>query len=636
VLRTRGVTGPAPHRREAPGPQRPVLLMLSAMGVVFGDLGTSPLYALQESFHGPEAVPATPQNILGVLSLFLWSLLLVVCLKYLTLLMRVDNHGEGGILALVALLKPGRQGKGHGWVVGLGLFGAALLYGDGVITPAISVLSAVEGLKVATPLFEPYVVPLTVLILVGLFAVQPFGTGKVGGVFGPIVALWFVSIGVLGAWGISRAPEVLAAFNPWHAVRFFQASGWHGFRVLGAVILCLTGAEALYADMGSFGRRPIRLAWFTVALPALVLSYLSQGAYLLRHPDTADAPFFRSLPPGALYPMVVLATLATVVASQALISAVFSLTQQAIQLGYCPPLRIVHTSPGHRGQIYLPGVNWGLMLACGAVVLGFRSSGALAAAYGLAVAGTMAITTVLFAAVARERWRWPAGVLALVTGAFLAVDLSFLGANLLKVAEGGWLPLGMGLGVFLGMELWQRGRRLLLAHHNAKGLDLDALLREATRSGLPRVKGTGVFLSGIHHGPPLVLVHHLRHNQVLHEQAVLLTVHIESVPAVGEEARVELEPLGEGVFRVLARYGYMERPDVPEALRRAQAKGLAAPPGAVTYYVGAVNVLAQRGGSMPRGLKRLYGVMQRNAYHMADYFRLPSGQVMELGARVEL
>jgi KUP system potassium uptake protein len=606
------------------------------MGVVFGDLGTSPLYAIQESFHGPEAVAVTPHNILGVLSLFLWSLLLVVCLKYLTLLMRVDNHGEGGILALVALLKPGRQGPGNGWVVGLGLFGAALLYGDGVITPSISVLSAVEGLRVATPLFEPYVVPLTVGILVALFAVQPFGTGRVGGLFGPIVALWFVSIGVLGAWGIGRAPEVLAAFNPWHAVRFFQEAGWQGFRVLGAVILCLTGAEALYADMGGFGRRPIRIAWFALALPALVLSYLSQGAWLLRHPDMADAPFFRSLPAGALYPMVALAALATVVASQALISAVFSLTQQAIQLGYCPPLRIVHTSSGHMGQIYLPGVNMVLMLACVAVVLGFRSSGALAAAYGLAVAGTMAITTVLFAAVARERWRWSAGRLGLVAGGFLAVDLSFLGANLLKVAEGGWLPLGIGLGVFLGMEIWQRGRRLLISHHNAKGLVLETLLREATGGGVPRVKGTGVFLSSILHGPPLVLVHHLRHNQVLQEHVVLLTVHIEPVPAVSPDERVALEPLAEGVARVVARYGYMEHPDVPEALRQAQARGLATPPEAVTYYVGWVNVRARRGGGLPRWFKQLYGVMQRNAYHRADYFRLPSGQVMELGARVEL
>ncbi|MDC0711274.1 KUP/HAK/KT family potassium transporter [Stigmatella sp. ncwal1] len=384
-----------------------------------------------------QGVAVTPGNILGVLSLFIWSLFLVVCLKYLTLLMRVDNHGEGGILALVALLWQSPSRRGPGWAVGLGLFGAALLYGDGVITPAISVLSAVEGLKVATPIFEPYVVPLTVGILLALFAVQPFGTGKVGGVLGPIVALWFVSIGTLGAWGVARAPEVLAAFNPWHAVRFFQESGWPGFRVLGAVILCLTGAEALYADMGSFGRRPIRRAWFMLALPALLLSYLSQGAWLLHHPGSTDAPFFRSLPGGALYPMVALATLATVVASQALISAVFSLTHQAIQLGYCPPLHIVHTSSGHMGQIYLPGVNGALMLACVGVVLAFRSSGALAAAYGVAVAETMLITTVLFAAVVRARWHWPAWGWMPMVGVFLALDLSFLGANVLKVAERG-------------------------------------------------------------------------------------------------------------------------------------------------------------------------------------------------------
>ncbi|ADO75686.1 potassium transporter Kup [Stigmatella aurantiaca] len=630
------MTGPAPHRREASGPARPWLLVLSAMGVVFGDLGTSPLYALQESFHGPEAVAVTPGNILGVLSLFIWSLLLVVCLKYLTLLMRVDNHGEGGILALVALLRQGPARRGPGWAVGLGLFGAALLYGDGVITPAISVLSAVEGLKVATPIFEPYVVPLTVVILLALFAVQPLGTGKVGGVFGPIVALWFVSIGALGAWGVAHAPEVLAAFNPWHAVRFFQESGWHGVRVLGAVILCLTGAEALYADMGGFGRSPIRRAWFMLALPALVLSYLSQGAWLLHHPGSADAPFFRSLPAGALYPMVALATLATVVASQALISAVFSLTHQAIQLGYCPPMHIVHTSRGHMGQIYLPGVNGALMIACVGVVLGFRSSGALAAAYGVAVAGTMLITTVLFAAVVRERWHWPVWGWLPVVGGFLVLDLSFLGANLLKVVEGGWFPLAIGAAAFLLMEVWQRGRRLLIEHHNARGLELNTLLQGADANGLPRVKGTAVFLSGILHGAPLVLVHHLQHNRMLHEHVVLLTVHTEPVPAMGPSERVSQEPLGPGITRVVARYGYMEHPDVPDALRRAREFGLTYPPEEVTYYVGRVSIRAQRGGGVPRWLKRLYGVMQRNAHPMIDYVRLPSQQVMELGARIDL
>lgn len=620
-------------------PQGLALLTLSALGVVFGDLGTSPLYTLQESFHGPHALEVTPGNVLGVLSLIIWSLGLVVCVKYLTLLLRLDNAGEGGILALVAMLR--RDGaeaggsRGRALLVGFGLFGAALLYGDGVITPSISVLSAVEGLAVATPLFEPYVVPLTVGILLVLFLVQPLGPGRVGVVFGPIVALWFLSIGLLGAWGIQRAPEVLAAFNPWHAVRFFQESGWRGFRVLGAVILCLTGAEALYADLGSFGRRPIRLAWFSLALPALLLSYLSQGAYLLHHPEAASEPFFRSLPAGALYPMVGLATLATVVASQALISAVFSLTHQAAQLGYSPRLSLHHTSPQHEGQIYLPAINWILMTACIAVVLSFRSSQALAAAYGLAVSGTMLITTVLFAAVARRRWHWPGWVLGLMVAGFLVVDACFLGANLIKLGEGGWLPLVMGTIVFVLMQVWRGGFGQLLRDRDARGMALETLMHALSVSPLPRVRGTAVFLSGARDRAPLVLVHHLEHNQLLHEQVVLLTVLTETEASVEPSERVNWETFGQGIIRITARYGYMEHPDVPAVLARAHALGLEAPREPVTFYVGRVTLKVRRGGGLPVWVKRLFWLMLRNTSPTTDHFRLPAPRVMELGMQVD-
>ncbi|WP_095978599.1 potassium transporter Kup [Melittangium boletus] len=622
--------------RQQEEPRNLALLTLAAMGVVFGDLGTSPLYALQECFHGPHAVQVTRDNLLGVLSLFIWSLILVVCIKYLTLLMRLDNQGEGGILALVAMLEPGGKRGGPPVLVGLGLFGAALLYGDGVITPSISVLSAVEGLKVATPVLEPYVVPITVAILLALFLVQPLGTGRVGVVFGPIVASWFVSIGLLGAWGISRAPEVLAAFNPWHAVRFFWEHGWQGVPVLGAVILCLTGAEALYADMGNFGRKPIRLAWFALALPALLLSYLSQGAFLLRHPEDASAPFFRSLPGPALYPMVALATLATVVASQALIAAVFSLTHQAVQLGFSPRLTIRHTSPEHEGQIYMPTVNWALMGACLAVVLSFRSSDRLASAYGLAVSGTMAITTVLFAAVARRRWNWSGWVLALVVGGFVVLDLSFLGANLLKLREGGWLPLAMGSAAFVMMQVWRHGLELLREHGASRSMPLNQLVESLSLGPLPRVRGTAVFLSGAVHGTPLVLLHHLKHNRMLHEHVLLLTVRIEPVPTVPAHERVTWEPYDLGILRVTARYGFMEHPDVPSLLEQAQARGLDALVQPVTFYVGRVSLRIHAGGGTPVWVKRLFGLMQRNAHPTTEHFRLPAGEVMELGSQVEL
>ncbi|HTE45941.1 MAG TPA: KUP/HAK/KT family potassium transporter, partial [Gemmatimonadaceae bacterium] len=430
------------------------MLALSALGIVFGDLGTSPLYALQEAFHGERGVAATPENVLGIVSLFLWSLLLMVSVKYVAVLMRAGNRGEGGILALLALLlgDRGQPLRRASWFVVLALLGTAMLYGDGVITPAISVLSAVEGLKVATPAFATYVVPITIAILIGLFAVQPYGSGRVGTVFGPVLAFWFVVIAVLGVHSLSAYPGALAAINPVYAVRFFAHNGLHGFFALGAVVLCLTGGEALYADMGHFGPNPIRLAWYALALPALILSYLGQAAFLLQHPGAAARPFYSTVPPWALYPMVALATAATIIASQALISAVFSLTRQAAQLGYSPRVQVVHTSGSSIGQIYLPGLNWLLLAATIAIVLFFKSSDRLAAAFGLAVSATMAITTVLFAAVARVRWRWPVWQVGIVAGLFLIADIAFVVANTFKFIDGGWLPLVLGAGVFVLMS----------------------------------------------------------------------------------------------------------------------------------------------------------------------------------------
>ena len=475
---------------------------------MFGDIGTSPLYALREGFYGPHAVAPTPANVLGVLSLIFWALVLVISVKYLVFILRADNRGEGGILALMALLLPGRRATGPRLraVVALGLFGAALLYGDGMITPAISVLSAVEGLKVATPLFEPYVIPITAAILVGLFAFQSRGTADVGAVFGPITLLWFVVIALLGIGGLARSPGVLAAVNPLHAVAFFARNGWHGFLVLGAVVLVVTGGEALYADMGHFGRLPIRRTWFTIVLPALLLNYFGQGALVLSDPETAHNPFYRLAPGWALYPMVALATGATAIASQAVISGAFSLTRQAIQLGYSPRLEIEHTSSREIGQIYVPQVNWALMVATIWLVVTFRSSSNLAAAYGVAVTGTMAITTVLFYLVARKRLNWALARALPLAAFFLAIDLALLGATLVKIAQGGWFPLAVAAGVYLLMTTWKRGREILGARLRETSPPLDRVLADLRTGRAVRVPGTAVFLTGNPQTTPLALM----------------------------------------------------------------------------------------------------------------------------------
>ncbi len=628
------------HLKDGPHGRYLALLTLGALGVVYGDLGTSPLYALRECFHGEHRVAGTVDNILGVLSLVFWALTVIISIKYLVLVMRADNRGEGGILALMALLGSGRgeqrSAGRHFLLISLGLFGAALLYGDGVVTPAISVLSAVEGLNVATKLFVPYVVPITIVILVALFFLQKRGTGSVGAIFGPIMVLWFVTLGVLGAGEIAHRPQILYALNPYHAVHFFLVNRVHGFLVLGAVVLAVTGGEALYADMGHFGKRPIRIAWFALVLPSLMLNYFGQGALLLRDPQALENPFFHLAPAWALYPMVALAMVATIIASQAVISGAFSLTRQAVQLGYSPRVEVDHTSAREIGQIYIPGVNWALMLATIALVLGFRSSSNLAAAYGVAVTTTMGITTILLFFVERELWGWKLAPALALTIVFLAIDLSFWGANMVKVAQGGWFPLAVAALVFTLMSTWKRGRTLLAATFGMRGLPVDLFVRDIAQSHPVRVPGLAVFMTRNTNGVPPVLLHHLKHNKVLHEQVVLLSVLTEEIPTVPREERVRVEPAGEGIFRVVAHYGFMEDPNILAVLTEAEHEGLTFKLGSTTFYLGRETLLTTQRPGMARWRKALFGFMSRNARSATAYFRIPPNRVVELGAHIEL
>ena len=611
------------------------LLCLASLGIVYGDIGTSPLYAMRECFYGQHGVSPTHANVLGVLSLILWSLILIISVKYLTLILRADNRGEGGILALATLVSDVlRRGK---FLFLLGLFGAALLYADGMITPAISVMGAVEGLHVATPLFDHYVVPVAVVILIGLFFFQSRGTTGVGAVFGPITMIWFIAISLLGIGHIIRAPEVLAAINPVHGYEFFMLNGWRGFVVLGAVFLVVTGGEALYADIGHFGTAPIRLTWFAVVLPALTLNYFGQGALLLVQPDAAVNPFYRMAPPWALYPLVVLATAAAVIASQAIISGAFSLTMQAIQLGYSPRLRAVYTSERVIGQIYVPVVNWGLMVACVALVLGFRNSSNLAAAYGVAITTTMLITTILFYVVARRRWRWPAAAALPIAAFFITIDLAFFGANILKIAHGGWFPLLVSAAILFLMLTWRKGRRVLRSRLGEICIPLDEFLSELKNQNIRRVPGTAVYMSGNRFGTPLALLHNLKHNKVLHEQVVLLTVRTEEVPyLVNAKDRVALEDLHEGFWRAQIHFGFIEKPNVPVALDRVKQADLRFDPMRTTYFIGRETILATRKLGLSSWRGSIFAWMTRNAGDVTSYFCLPPNGVVELGARVEV
>ncbi|MCA1614329.1 MAG: KUP/HAK/KT family potassium transporter, partial [Acidobacteria bacterium] len=591
------------------------ILSLTALGIVYGDIGTSPLYAMRECFHGPHAIAATPENVFGVLSLIFWALVLIISIKYCVFVLRADNHGEGGILALTALATPIKiVSKREKWgLVALGIFGAALLYGDGIITPAISVLGAVEGLNVATPLFAPYVVPATVAIIVGLFLIQSRGTAKVGRLFGPVMLAWFVVITALGVAQIARHPSVVGAFSPAHALSFFQRNGWHGFLVLGTVFLVVTGGEALYADMGHFGKRPIRIVWYALVLPALLLNYLGQGALLIENPAAAENPFYRLAPDWALYPLIALATCAAIIASQALISGAYSLTMQAIQLGFTPRLKIEHTSSTEMGQIYIPALNWALMFGCIAIVVGFGSSSNLAAAYGVAVTATMVITTVLLGVVAREKWGWSLPAVIGLTGFFLVIDLAFFGANVIKIPAGGWFPLVVGAAIFLLMTTWKKGRRVLAERLLARAHPVEDFLRDVGQNPPVRVPGTAVFMNGTAAGTPPALMHNLVHNKVLHERVVLLTVKTRQVPHVEPQDRVRVEPLGHEFYRLIINYGFMEDPDVPSVLENM------GPPGPVfdlmktTYFLGRETVIAGKQPGMMIWREKLFALMSRNA-----------------------
>ena len=644
---------------------RPLAIVaLGAVGVVYGDIGTSPLYALKECFIGPHGVPVTKGNVLGVLSLIFWSLNFVVTFKYLTVVMRADNRGEGGILALLALVRPhgeGRPSAGYRWLVVTGLFGAALLYGDGIITPAISVLGAVEGLSVATPALQQWVVPIGVVIISALFAVQRHGTAGIGTIFGPVTLIWFISISILGIMGILQHPSVLAALNPWYAATFLWHEGFTGLMVLAAVVLVVTGGEALYADMGHFGKRPIRVAWYTVVLPALVLNYFGQGAIVLESPAAARNPFYSLVPEWALYPMVAIATMAAIVASQALISGAFSLTRQAIQLGYCPRMNIVHTSSRTIGQIYIPAVNNALWLACVGLVLAFQSSSNLAATYGVAVTGTMTTTTVLLLVVARTHWKWSLWKVALVGGLFLVVDLAFFGTNLFKIPDGGWFPLAVAAIVFLLMSTWKKGRARLSEIVLENTLPIDLFLSDIGKRKPVRVPGIAVFLTSVRGGAPPVLLHHLKHNKVLHERVILLSVMGQEIPQVDETDRVRCRELGEGFCEVVANYGFMETPDVPSVLQSltlesGDGRPLRVEVIATSFYLGRETLIPidrRRKGARPptrtgfgadtapprpvmaRWRKKLFIVMARNAQSATAFFGLPANRVVELGAQIQ-
>lgn len=615
-------------------------LALAALGVVYGDIGTSPLYAMRECFHGAHAIEPNSANIIGVLSLIFWSLTLIISVKYLAFIMRADNRGEGGILSLLSLGFPEesspKTNRLRSMLIIVGVFGASLLYGDGMITPAISVLSAVEGLEVATPLFKPFIVPLTVGVLAGLFSFQFLGTGRVGKIFGPIMLIWFLTLAALGIQGILLAPEVVSSINPVYGLRFFGENGWRGFLVLGAVFLVVTGGEALYADMGHFGKRPIRWAWFVLVFPSLLLNYWGQGALLLRDPAAAINPFYKLAPGWALYPLVILATAATVIASQALISGTYSITMQAIQLGYCPRLRIEHTSSLERGQIYLPYVNWGLMLACIGLVIGFGSSSRLAAAYGVAVTLTMVITTTLFFFAAMRLWKWSAVTAAAICLPFLMAELAFFGANALKIAHGGWFPLAVGIAVFTFMSTWKRGRQILAERLQKTILPFDQFLADIRLNPPVRVRGTAVFMSGNPHGTPLALLHNLKHNKVLHERVVLLTILVEESPHVARERRVSVEKLEGGFFRVLGRYGFMEEPKILELLERCRSGDLDFPEAETTFFLSRETIVPTKRRGMALWREYLFMVMARNAQSATAFFGLPRNRVVELGMQVEL
>jgi len=634
----------APSKRAAQaGHAGAAALTLGALGIVFGDIGTSPLYAMKETFSGAHDLRPDAGSVYGVLSLIFWAIMIIVTLKYVTFIMRADNGGEGGIMALISLVQgsPIRTARAKYILIALGAFGAALFYGDGMITPAISVLSAVEGLRIATPALDPYVVPITLVVLSTLFFIQRFGTGAVGRAFGPVMAVWFGVLAVLGAVEVVREPSILRALSPTYGVTFFLDHGRQAFLALGSVVLAVTGAEALYADMGHFGRSPIRRAWFALVLPALVLNYMGQGALLLEDPSAADSPFYRLVPEWGQLPMVLLATLAAVIASQAVISGAFSVTRQAVQLGFLPFLTVRQTSEREIGQVYVPAVNWTLFVAIVALVVGFGSSTALASAYGIAVTGTLAIDTVLFFVVVRMLWRKPLWMVLAGAVAFLVVDLAFFAANLTKVISGGWFPLAIGFAVFGLLMTWRRGRMIVTRNRIAEEGSLLEFVQELRDSDDPpvRVRGTAVFLHPSGDTTPLALRYNVEHNHVLHDHVVILSSETVKTPHVDPAERVILDDLripDDGISLVTARFGFQDDPDLPAALRLAAAKGLPCDVDHASYFLSRITINPTRDPGMSRWRKQIFKAISRNAATPVVYFRLPEDRVVSLGSSIDL
>ncbi len=619
--------------------QKIFFLAVGSVGVVFGDIGTSPLYAIKACFHGKHAITPNILNILGVLSLIFWSMIIVVSIKYVTFILRADNKGEGGIFALVSLLNtPGQSLSRLVKYILLfaGILGAGLLYGDGVITPAISVLSAIEGLEVATSAATPFILPLTCIVLVLLFSLQRRGTTHIGKLFSPIMVLWFVCIGVFGITQIMSEPTVFRAINPVYALDFFVNNGTHGIIVLGSVVLCITGCEALYADLGHFGRNAIRLSWFSFVLPTLLCNYFGQGALLLAHPEMNVNPFYKIVPEILLYPMIGLSTVATVIASQALISGAFSLTQQAVQLGLCPRVRIVHTSSEMQGQIYVPFVNYALMIACIGVVIGFKESGALAGAYGIAVTGTMIITSLLYFLVLTHYRKWSLWKVIPLVGIFLAFDVAYVAGNTFKIADGGWFPLFVAAIIALAMTTWKKGRQELYRNLIGSRFPLESFLSELPKSHMPRVSGTAVFMTLSPVGTPPTLLHHVKHNHVLHEKVVLLSIINTDSPIVPAGERIKLADLGQGFYRVEAFYGFMQKPNVPQIMKIVAQYGLVTDPMTTTFYLGRETLLTGGKSKMMRWRKAFFAFMSRNAGNPTSYFGIPANRVVELGSQIEL
>ncbi|HVG01298.1 MAG TPA: potassium transporter Kup [Nitrospira sp.] len=620
-------------------PATPISLAVAAMGVVYGDIGTSPLYALRECFHESHGLAATTDNILGIISLIVWSLVLVVTVKYLLFVMKADNDGQGGMLALMALSQrthPVNLRKGLSLVTTLGLIGVAFLYSDGIITPAISVLSAVEGLTLATKFFDPYILPITLCLVALLFTIQRRGSGKIGSIFGPVMLIWFATMALLGLVSLIRTPEVLLAANPLYGLAFVIHHAGIGFLVLGGVFLVLTGAEALYADMGHFGRRPIQLGWFAVALPALLLQYFGQGALLMRDPAALANPFYHLAPDWMLYPLIALATLATVIASQAMLSGAFSLTLQAVQLGYLPPLRITHTSAQQHGQIYFGVLNWLMFVGSAGLILSFGSSSNLAAAYGLAVSGSMIITTLLMFRVTRSHWQWNLPGSAMTVGLFLVIDLAYVLANAQKIPHGGWFPLILGGAIFTVMSTWARGRAIVADHLREQFPPVLQFVGEVVPTVQCRTAGSAVFLSQHPDVTPPALLQNVRHNKVLHEQVYLLTVRTEPVPFIPSGGPLEIVPLQNNLFQVVARCGFMERPDIPRVLARLEEHGHPLPVNETTFFLSRITFIATPKPGMAIWREKLFVLMSRNTQRASSYFHLPAEQVVEIGLVLEI